>query len=66
MPRTMATNDVAPELPSKRKPLFRHPFRRKTLKPRTGVLYLAGAAALFAARLWGTRPLESHPSQILN
>ena len=23
-------------------------------------------AALFAARLWGTRPLESHPSQILN
>ena len=36
--------------PPKRKPLFRHPFRRKTLKPRTGVMYIAGAAALLAAR----------------
>jgi hypothetical protein len=35
---------------NKRKPLFRHPFRRKTLKPRTGALYIAGAAALLAAR----------------
>ena len=42
--------DASPETGSKRKPLFRHPFRRKTLKPRTGALYLAGAAALFAAR----------------
>jgi protein-S-isoprenylcysteine O-methyltransferase Ste14 len=42
--------DASPETPPKRKPLFRHPFRRKTLKPRTGVLYIAGAAALFAAR----------------
>jgi len=50
MPRTMVPDDLAKELPSKRKPLFRHPFRRKTLKPRTGLLYLAGAAALFAAR----------------
>jgi protein-S-isoprenylcysteine O-methyltransferase Ste14 len=50
MPRTMAPDDFATELPSKRKPLFRHPFRRKTLKPRTGLLYLAGAAALFAAQ----------------
>jgi protein-S-isoprenylcysteine O-methyltransferase Ste14 len=50
MPRTMLRDDLANELPSKRKPLFRHPFRRKTLKPRTGLLYLAGAAALFAAR----------------
>ena len=42
--------DASPETPPKRKPLFRHPFRRKTLKPRTGVLYIAGAAALLAAR----------------
>jgi protein-S-isoprenylcysteine O-methyltransferase Ste14 len=49
MPGTMAAN-APPELPSKRNPLFRHPFRRKTLKPRTGVLYVLGAAALFAAR----------------
>ena len=46
----MVPNDLANEFPSKRKPLFRHPFRRKTLKPRTGLLYLAGAAALFAAQ----------------
>ena len=49
MPRTMAV-DAPPELQNKRNPLFRHPFRRKTLKPRTGVLYVLGAAALFAAR----------------
>ena len=40
----------AREEPEKRKPLFRHPIRRKTLKPRTAVLYLVGVAALFAAR----------------
>ena len=45
-----APADASPETPSKRKPLFRHPFRRKTLKPRTGALYIAGAAALLAAR----------------
>jgi protein-S-isoprenylcysteine O-methyltransferase Ste14 len=49
MPRTMAV-DAPPELQRKRNPLFRHPFRRKTLKPRTAVLYVLGAAALFAAR----------------
>ena len=42
--------DAPPTLQGKRNPLFRHPFRRKTLKPRTGVLYVLGAAALFAAR----------------
>ena len=42
--------DASPETAGKRKPLFRHPFRRKTLKPRTGALYLLGFAALFAAR----------------
>ncbi len=46
----MGTDEFATGVPTKRKPLFRHPFRRKTLKPRTGVLYIAGAAALFAAR----------------
>jgi protein-S-isoprenylcysteine O-methyltransferase Ste14 len=50
MPRTMAVDVPPEELPRKRNPLFRHPFRRKTLKPRTGVLYVLGAAALFAAR----------------
>jgi protein-S-isoprenylcysteine O-methyltransferase Ste14 len=48
---TMASPaETTPETQPKRKPLFRHPFRRKTLKPRTGVLYIAGAVALFAAR----------------
>ena len=42
--------ETASETATKSKPLFRHPFRRKTLKPRTGALYLAGAAALLAAR----------------
>jgi protein-S-isoprenylcysteine O-methyltransferase Ste14 len=34
----------------KRKPLFRHPIRRKTLKPRTAALYVLGVAALLASR----------------
>ena len=49
-PAMVLPADASPETPPKRKPLFRHPFRRKTLKPRTGAMYIAGAAALLAAR----------------
>jgi len=34
----------------KRRPLIRHPLRRKTLQPRTFAIYLVGIAALAAAR----------------
>jgi protein-S-isoprenylcysteine O-methyltransferase Ste14 len=34
----------------KRRPLLRHPFRRKTVQPRTLALYAVGVAALVAAR----------------
>ena len=34
----------------KRRPLIRHPLRRKTLQPRTLAIYLVGIAALIAAR----------------
>jgi protein-S-isoprenylcysteine O-methyltransferase Ste14 len=32
-----------------RKPLLRHPFRRKNFRPRTAILYAAGVGALLAA-----------------
>jgi protein-S-isoprenylcysteine O-methyltransferase Ste14 len=46
----MASLADATPADEKRKPLLRHPIRRKTLKPRTGALYLLGLAALVAAR----------------
>lgn len=33
-----------------RRPLFRHPFRRRLLRPRTLAVYAAGAAVVLAAR----------------
>lgn len=44
--RAPGTRDEAP----RRRPLLRHPFRRKTTKPRTFAIYAIGAAALWFAR----------------
>jgi protein-S-isoprenylcysteine O-methyltransferase Ste14 len=45
-----ASAESARDTEPKRRPLLRHPFRRKTTRPRTLALYAAGLAALALAR----------------
>jgi protein-S-isoprenylcysteine O-methyltransferase Ste14 len=53
-PSPPARDPTSPHPIAARKPLFRHPFRRRLLRPRTFAVYAAGAAALCAARPTGT------------
>ncbi|RIL02348.1 MAG: hypothetical protein DCC71_16495 [Proteobacteria bacterium] len=48
--RSAASDASAAGAAQRRRPLVRHPFRRKNFQPRTLVLYLAGVAAIAAAR----------------
>lgn len=41
--------DVRPPEPRRRRPLLRHPFRRKNFRPRAAILYAAGIGALATA-----------------
>jgi protein-S-isoprenylcysteine O-methyltransferase Ste14 len=49
-PAGSARQEPAAPGPKSRRPLLRHPFRRKTARPRTLALYVIGIAALALAR----------------